>query len=160
VTQDRASNNTRQTLRETVSALRENYYVLLGLHPSASAIEIRRAYRELSKRYHPDTTELPQAQAKSEFQRLNEAYATLGNPERRAAYDVKIRYARMSVMQPPPDLDRPVSQSRYSAPPGYIDPVDRPLSAGEVFALFLMGLSLLGSLFLAIAIALLRGDPL
>jgi curved DNA-binding protein CbpA len=31
------------------------YYALLGLHPSASAIEIRRAYRELSKKYHPDT---------------------------------------------------------------------------------------------------------
>ena len=33
-----------------------SYYTLLGLHPSASALEIRRAYRALSKRYHPDTT--------------------------------------------------------------------------------------------------------
>ena len=35
-----------------------SYYALLGLHPSASVIEIRRAYRELSKHYHPDTTKL------------------------------------------------------------------------------------------------------
>ncbi len=34
------------------------YYSLLGLHPSASVIDIRRSYRELSKRYHPDTTDL------------------------------------------------------------------------------------------------------
>ena len=60
-----------------------SYYVLLGLPPSASALEIRRAYRELSKRYHPDTTELPTAIATAKFQQLNEAYATLSNPERR-----------------------------------------------------------------------------
>jgi len=53
---------------------------LLGLHPSASAIEIRRAYRELSKRYHPDTTDLPPAIAIVKFQQLNEAYAALSNP--------------------------------------------------------------------------------
>ncbi len=34
------------------------YYSLLELHPSASVIDIRRAYRELSKRYHPDTTDV------------------------------------------------------------------------------------------------------
>ena len=35
-----------------------SYYAILGLYPTASAVEIRRAYRELSKRYHPDTTDL------------------------------------------------------------------------------------------------------
>ena len=52
------------------------YYSLLGLHPSASAIEVRRAYRELSKHYHPDTTDLPTTVATAKFQLLNEAYAT------------------------------------------------------------------------------------
>ncbi|MFM9158147.1 MAG: J domain-containing protein, partial [Dolichospermum sp.] len=44
------------------------YYSLLGLHPSASVIDIRRAYRELSKIYHPDTTELPANLATAKFQ--------------------------------------------------------------------------------------------
>lgn len=67
-----------------------SYYTLLRLHPTASAIEIRRAYRELSKSYHPDTTDLPSAIATAKFQQLNEAYATLSNPERRLTYDLKL----------------------------------------------------------------------
>lgn len=136
-----------------------SYYALLGLHPSASAIEIRRAYRELSKRYHPDTTDLSPALATAKFQELNEAYATLSNPERRLTYDLKIGYSRLKVIQPPPDLNHPVSksQSRWSDS-AYLDPIDRPLSAGEIFALFILGLTFLGCLLLAIAIGLTRGD--
>jgi hypothetical protein len=136
-----------------------SYYALLGLHPSASAIEIRRAYRELSKRYHPDTTELPTAIATAKFQQLNEAYATLSNPERRLTYDLKIGYSRLSVIQPPPDLNHPVSRSQVSCKTSaYLDPTDRPLSAGEIFALFILVLTFLGCLLLAIAIGLTRGD--
>lgn len=136
-----------------------SHYALLGLHPSASAIEIRRAYRELSKRYHPDTTALPRAIATANFQQLNEAYATLSNPERRLKYDLKIGYSRLSVIQPPPNLNRPASQSpARQSDSAYLDPTDRPLSPGEVFALFILGLTFLGCLLLAIAIGLTRGD--
>ncbi len=136
-----------------------SHYTLLGLHPSASAIEIRRAYRELSKRYHPDTTDLPPVIATAKFQQLNEAYATLSNPERRLTYDLKIGYSRLSVIQAPPDLNRPVSQSRvWHSSSAYLDPTERPLSAGEIFALFILGLTFLGCLLLAIAIGLTRGD--
>lgn len=136
-----------------------SYYALLGLHPCASALEIRRTYRQLSKRYHPDTTDLPTKIATVKFQQLNEAYATLSNPERRIAYDQKIGYSRISVIQAPPNLNRPVSQaqSRQSSS-AYLDPTDRPLSAGEVFALFILGLTFLGCLLLAIAIGLTRGE--
>ncbi|WP_017717287.1 J domain-containing protein [Kamptonema formosum] len=139
------------------TALANSYYTLLGLHPSASVIEIRRAYRELSKRYHPDTTELPPAIATEKFQKLNEAYATLSSPERRMAYDQKIRYSRIPVIQPPVALNRPVSQQRqtqHSA--AYLDPTDRPLSAGEIFALFILGVTFLGCLLIAIAIGVVR----
>lgn len=136
-----------------------SYYALLGLHPSASAIEIRRAYRELSKSYHPDTTELPTAIATAKFQQLNEAYATLSNPERRLTYDLKIGYSRLSVIQVPPDLNRPVSRSQVSCKTSaYLDPTDRPLSAGEIFALFILVLTFLGCLLLALTIGLTRGD--
>ncbi|MGL5083022.1 MAG: J domain-containing protein [Microcoleaceae cyanobacterium] len=135
------------------------YYGLLGLHPSASALEIRRAYRELSKRYHPDTTALPQTVATVKFQEINAAYATLSSPEDRLAYDYKIRYSRYTVIQPSVDLDQSafVNSSRQSSPP-YLDSTDRPLSSGELFALMIMGLSLVGCLILAIAIGLIRSD--
>ncbi len=154
-----AQERVRQTITERIVANPMSYYALLGLHQSASPLEIRRAYRELSKLYHPDTTELPIDTATKKFQQLNEAYATLSNPERRVMYDQKIGYSRLNVIQPPPGLNTPVTQKRptYSSS-AYLDPTDRPLSAGEIFALFILGLTFIGCIVLAIAIGLTRGD--
>ncbi|MBD0309831.1 MAG: J domain-containing protein [Microcoleus sp. T1-bin1] len=139
--------------------LGSSYYGLLGLHPSASQIEIRRSYRERSKLYHPDTTDLPPVVATAKFQQLNNAYATLSNPERRLAYDLKIGYSRLNVIQSPPGFNTPVSGSgKKTSNSAYLDPTDRPLSPGEMFALFIMGASLIGCLVLAIAIGLIRGN--
>ncbi|MBW4663072.1 MAG: J domain-containing protein [Chroococcus sp. CMT-3BRIN-NPC107] len=136
-----------------------SYYSLLGLHPSASVIEIRRAYRELSKHYHPDTTKLSTEIATTKFQELNQAYATLSNPERRTTYDYLIGYSRLAVIQAPSYLDRSVRDSaKFTKSSAYLDPTDRPLSAGEIFALFILGLTFVGCLILAIAIGLIRGD--
>ena len=151
MTQERATNSKRGVPNQT------SYYTLLGLHPSTSALEVRRAYRELSKRYHPDTTDLPTAIATVKFQQLNEAYATLSSPERRLNYDLKIGYSR-SVIQPPPNLNCPDSRSSWQSSSAYFDPTDRPLSAGEIFALFILALTIAGCLLLAIAIGLTRGD--
>jgi hypothetical protein len=134
------------------------YYSLLGLHPWASVIDIRHAYRELSKNYHPDTTTLPTAIATVKFQEINEAYATLSNPERRLKYDIKIGYSRFKVIQVPTDLNQPVSNSQNFNKSAYLDPTDRPLSEGEVFALFIMAATIVGCLLLAIAIGFIRGD--
>ena len=139
-------------------ALADSYYSLLGVHPSASVIEIRQAYRKLSKHYHPDTTELPQETAKLKFQQLNEAYGTLSHPERRSAYDQKIGYSRYSVIQPALNLDQPTTRDQDYSHAAYLDPTDRPLSSGELFALLIMGLSLLLCLLLAIVIGLTRTD--
>ncbi|NEO60664.1 MAG: J domain-containing protein, partial [Moorea sp. SIO4G2] len=54
-----AQDRVRQNIRNRESPNSTTYYEILGLHPSASPIAIRRAYRQLSKRYHPDTTDLP-----------------------------------------------------------------------------------------------------
>ncbi len=134
------------------------YYSLLGLHPSASVIDIRRAYRELSKRYHPDTTDLPAALATTKFQQINEAYATLSSPERRQSYDLKIGYSRFTVIQAPSDLNRPTSRSYKWSKSAYLDASDRPLSSGEIFALFILVLTFVGCLLLAVAIGLTRGE--
>lgn len=137
------------------------YYGVLGLHPSASSLEIRKAYRDLSKLYHPDTTLLSTKLAKTKFQELNEAYATLCNPQKRSLYDLKIGYSRWHVIQPNQKLkDLNNHQESDYLKSAYLDATERPLSAGEVFALFMMGFTILGCLFLALIIAWLRGDVL
>ncbi|MBE9048271.1 J domain-containing protein [Pleurocapsales cyanobacterium LEGE 10410] len=132
----------------------DTYYGLMGLHPSASNIIIRRTYRQLSKKYHPDTTELPPNVATVKFQRLNEAYAVLSSPEARSLYDLKIGYSRLNVIQAP-SWSEPDSE-QYSKT-AYLDPTDRPLSSGEIFVLVLLGLTFVGCLILVAVVAYLRG---
>lgn len=148
----------QQERDRTFGQHQNSYYTLLGLHPSASVIDIRRAYRKLSKCYHPDTTKLPQASATAKFQQLNEAYATLSNPERRVQYDLKIGYSRITVIQAPADLNRPSSATSQRSRSTYLDPSDRPLSSGEIFALFMLLVTFFGCVILAIAVAITRGD--
>jgi curved DNA-binding protein CbpA len=125
------------------------HYELLKISVSASSGEIRRSYRELSLLYHPDTTRLPWAIATRQFQILNEAYATLSNPERRLHYDRSIGYSSVPVVRSIPPLSRSHTKfdPQFSA---YLDPEDRPLSSGEQFALFLMGITFVGCIGLAI----------
>ena len=63
----------------------KDYYAYLGVKPSATADQIRAAYHRCAKRCHPDVD--PSPWAKARFQALNEAYRTLSNPSKRAAYD-------------------------------------------------------------------------
>lgn len=143
---------TYTTTLDVKTRIANSYYGILGLSPAASPMEIRQKYRELSKQFHPDTTVLPEAEATAQFQRLNEAYGTLSNPERRSLYDLKIGFSRYSVVQSLPDEQ---GESKYSNS-AYLDPTDRPLSAGEIFALFIMALTFVGCLLLAIALSVWR----
>ena len=67
-----------------------NCYELLGVSPSANNAELRKAFRELSKRLHPDTTSLPSGEATRQFQNVCEAYDLLSDPVLRANYDLSI----------------------------------------------------------------------
>jgi curved DNA-binding protein CbpA len=136
----------------------QTYYDLLGVHPSASAIEIRRAYRELSKKYHPDTTTLPTTKATVKFQGLNEAYAAISHPERRTAYDREIGYSRLFVAQTPPNFQTLTPRPDNYRSSAYLDSTDRPLSGGEIFALLMLGATFIGCLILAISIGIIRGE--
>jgi len=62
-----------------------NYYQILGLNPSAGADEIRRAYRILARRYHPDLN--PGKPSEERFKLIAEAYSVLGDPAKRRDYD-------------------------------------------------------------------------
>jgi DnaJ-class molecular chaperone len=61
-----------------------DYYAILGVSHQAAHNEIKRAYRRLARKYHPD---LNQQTLDAHIKRLNEAYDILGDPAKRAAYD-------------------------------------------------------------------------
>lgn len=64
----------------------KSYYEILGVDKNASADEIKSAYRSLAKKYHPDLHPGDE-EAANKFKEINEAYETLSNPEKKAAYD-------------------------------------------------------------------------
>lgn len=63
----------------------KDFYAILEIDDTASAEDIKKAYRKLAKKYHPDTN--PGDEAASKMQEVNEAYETLSNSERKASYD-------------------------------------------------------------------------
>ncbi len=149
-------NAAREPFQKGTQVTKPSYYDLLELRPNASVQDIRRAYRDLSKLYHPDTTELESAIAIPKFQALNEAYATLSSPEKRLTYDYKTGFSRISVIQP---LMEDVSATKATegkkyGSNAYIDPTDRPLSAGEFFALFILGITFIACLILVVTLSL------
>lgn len=125
----------------------QTLYQLLGVRPQASAETIRRAYRLLSKRYHPDTSFLPPEQAIRRFQELNDAYEVLNDPAQRAIYDASLQlWQKLPSSSPTIPARSPLGTDMEA----------RPLSGNEVFALILMAGTFVLCLALAGALAWLR----
>lgn len=66
---------------------KENYYKVLNVSETATPDEIKKSYRQLSFKYHPDKNQ-GSLEATSKFQQLNEAYETLSDPEKKQQYDM------------------------------------------------------------------------
>jgi curved DNA-binding protein len=78
----------------------KDYYAILGVERGASEDDIKKAYRKLARKYHPDVSK--EANAEARFKEMAEAYATLKDPEKRAAYDQLGRHGPGEEFRPPP----------------------------------------------------------
>jgi curved DNA-binding protein len=82
----------------------KDYYQVLGVPRDATAEAIKKAYRQAARKFHPDVSKEPDAAAR--MSEVNEAYAALSDPERRAAYDAIGQGRRQGeAFTPPPDWD-------------------------------------------------------
>jgi curved DNA-binding protein len=79
----------------------KDYYKILGVERGAAEEEIKKAYRKLARKYHPDVSKEPNA--KEKFQEVSEAYETLRDKEKRAAYDSLGSFRPGQDFRPPPD---------------------------------------------------------
>jgi len=82
----------------------KDYYATLGVEHAATQDDIKRDYRKLARKYHPDVSKEPHAEAR--FKDVAEAHEAMINPERRAAYDdTARRQASGQPFEPPPGWD-------------------------------------------------------
>ena len=82
-------------------SLQRNYYEVLGLPPSATTDQIKKKYRELARKYHPDIAQ-DKVFSQRLFTQINQAYRVLADPERRAQYNTTLDSpARPAAPAPP-----------------------------------------------------------
>ncbi|MEO8163969.1 MAG: DnaJ C-terminal domain-containing protein [Betaproteobacteria bacterium] len=90
----------------------KDYYEILGVKRDASADDIKKAYRKLAHKYHPDVSKDPKGE--EQFKDVAEAYQTLKDPEKRAAYDNLGRHRPGEDFRPPPDWGSQFGEGNFS----------------------------------------------
>jgi len=89
-----------------------DYYEILGLKRGATDAEIKAAYRKLAHKYHPDVSK--EKDAERRFKEVAEAYQTLKDPEKRAAYDQLGKQQPGEEFRPPPDWQQRYGETNFS----------------------------------------------
>jgi len=79
-----------------------NFYEILGVSKSANDADIKRAFKELAKKYHPDKHP-GEIFYEEHFKKINEAYQTLSDPKSRKIYDLRLFYAQTNTTQSKPN---------------------------------------------------------
>jgi curved DNA-binding protein len=90
----------------------KDYYAALGVERTASPDQIKAAYRKLARKFHPDVSK--EKNAEERFKEVSEAYETLKDPEKRAAYDQLGRHAPGEEIRPPPDWGQSFGDTQFS----------------------------------------------
>lgn len=90
----------------------KDYYKVLGLARGASAEDIKKAYRRLARKYHPDVS--TEKDAEEHFKDVNEAYEVLSDAKRRAAYDQLGAHRSGQEFRPPPGWGAHFGQSGFA----------------------------------------------
>lgn len=88
----------------------KDYYQILGIDRKATQDDVKKAYRKLARKYHPDVSKEPNAEEK--FKEVGEAYEVLKDSEKRAAYDQLGTYRTGQEFRPPPGWEQQFSQAR------------------------------------------------
>jgi curved DNA-binding protein len=103
----------------------KDYYSILGVERGAPEDAVKKAYRRLARKYHPDVSKEPDAEER--FKEVGEAYETLKDPQKRAAYDQLGRHQTGQEFRPPPDWE-----SRFGQGGGF----EEELDLSDLFAQF------------------------
>ena len=115
----------------------KDYYEILGVARTATTDEIKKSYKKLAHQYHPDVTKDPKGEEK--FKEVGEAYATLKDKEKRAAYDDLGKHSAGEEFRPPPNWGGNQNQySQYSQQNGQGNPFEG-IDLADLFASFSTG---------------------
>ena len=119
-------------MHDTPRVKYKDYYAILGVERTANADDIKKAYRKLAQKYHPDVSKDPAGEEK--FKDVSEAYQTLKDPEKRAAYDqLGSGHRTGEEFQPPPGWESRFREQYGQGPGGGSFSFD-DLDLGDLFA--------------------------